>query len=128
MRGAAPGRGGPTLLLLKRGDKVLQEEVRAGLEGYGVLDRGAQRLRVLLDRLEGLEDGGVVGGGEKGGEGADGGHGFRDVMIGEMSVVLGDDTGEKGPRRRTSVLCGPGSEGRRAAGPDGDLLEFASLL
>lgn len=47
-----------TILLTKRGDEVLEEEVCSGGERYGVGDGGLQTIGLGLDGIEGLEDGG----------------------------------------------------------------------
>lgn len=76
------------VLLPKRGDEVLLEEVSAGGEGDGVGDGVAQTVRVRLDEVDGLEDGGGGGRVEELDEGFDGGDGLGEVWVGGEEVSI----------------------------------------
>jgi hypothetical protein len=76
------------VLLPKRGDEVLLEEVGAGGEGDGVGDGVAQLVRVRLDEINGLEDGGGRGCVEELDEGFDGGDGLGEVWVGGEEVSI----------------------------------------
>lgn len=80
------------VLLLEGGDEVLQEEVGAGRERDGVLDRCLEALAVRLDRVERLVDGGGWDRVEELDEGLDGGDGLGQVrVLGEEVAVCRDD-------------------------------------
>lgn len=84
------------VLLLKRGDEVLQEEVGAGMEGHGVGDAGLEDVGVGLDGVERLEDGGGGDGVEEVNEGFDGRDGLGEVGVGGEEIsVGGNDTVEE---------------------------------
>lgn len=67
------------VLLPKRGDEVLLEEVGAGGEGDGVRDGAAEAVGVGFDEVDGFEDGCGGRGVEEGDERFDGCDGFGEV-------------------------------------------------
>lgn len=80
------------VLLLEGGDEVLQEEVGAGGERDGVLDRGLEAVAVGLDSVEGFVDGGRGDRVEQLDEGLDRGDGLGQVgVLGEEVAICRDD-------------------------------------
>ena len=79
------------VLLLKRGDEVLQEQVGARGEGDGVGDGGLEAVAVQLDGVEGFVDGGGGDGVEEDDEGFDGGDGLGELGVGGEKLSVGCD-------------------------------------
>lgn len=96
------------LLLLERGDEVLEEEIGTGGEGNGVGDGSLEAVGVGLDGVERLVYGGGRGGVEEGDEGLDGSDRLGQVGVGGEEATVGrDDATKRKPSEQTSKQAQP---------------------
>ena len=92
-------------LTVKRGDDVLQKQIRAGGQRLIVGSVGFEGFDVLFESLQGLEDGGRGYDIEKSDEGFYCGDGLGKFWIGGEEVLVGLNNVEVGGIRRLGSFC-----------------------